>query len=230
MRRNRAVEQSNGMQSNLQYARGQAAATRSYVSICPMVAGGAQTCDVGATYDNGWLIYTASAPNTAYDASVAGSLQLAVAAPTNTSIIANTAGVLTYNALGELLTPGESQPGTNVTFRYLRRRHQRQPDQYRGGSGYSASGFEQRSYRLESIGGRYYLHATVIQGRRGQRSNGPFPMAVLRHAPADRPATDRASHPDAESVGQALRAARHRWPRFQRGFLHVRWRCRPARG
>jgi type IV fimbrial biogenesis protein FimT len=116
MRRNRAVEQSNGMQSNLQYARGQAAATRSYVSICPMVAGGTQACDVGATYNNGWLIYTATAPNTAYDASVAGSLQLAVPAPTNTSIIANTAGVLTYNALGELLTPGEAQPGINVNF------------------------------------------------------------------------------------------------------------------
>jgi prepilin-type N-terminal cleavage/methylation domain-containing protein len=116
MRRNRAVEESNSMQSNLQYARGQAAATRSYVSICPMVAGGAQTCDVGATYNNGWLIYTATAPNTAYDASVAGSLQLVVPAPPNTQIIADTAGVLTYNALGELLTPGEVQPGTNVTF------------------------------------------------------------------------------------------------------------------
>jgi type IV fimbrial biogenesis protein FimT len=114
MRRNRAVEHSNSMQSNLQYARGQAAATRSYVSICPLAAAGGQACDVGAAYNNGWLIYTAATPNTAYDATVLGSLQLAVPAPTNTQITAGTAGVLTYNSLGELLVGG--LPNTNVNF------------------------------------------------------------------------------------------------------------------
>ena len=117
MRRNRAVEQSNGMQSNLQNARGQAAATRSYVSICPVTAPGGLVCDVAdGDYANGWLIYTSSAPNIAYVAAT-DTLEQTVAAPTNTAILADTAGVLTYNSLGELLvsTPAAGTPA-NVVF------------------------------------------------------------------------------------------------------------------
>jgi len=113
IRRNRVVEQSNGMQSNLQYARGQAAATRSYVSICPLAAGGA-ACAAGGDYGLGWLIYTAPMPNTAYDptAPTTNILQQTIAAPSNTLINADQTGVLTYNALGELLI-GETPANVN---------------------------------------------------------------------------------------------------------------------
>ena len=113
MRRNRAVEQSNSMQSNLQSARGQAAATRTYVSICPLTAAGGTTCDTtGKSYANGWLVYNATTPNAAFVAP--NTVNEVVAAPANTSIMADQAGVLTYNALGELLVGGTP---TNVTFR-----------------------------------------------------------------------------------------------------------------
>ena len=113
MRRNRAVEQSNSMQSNLQSARGQAAATRTYVSICPLTAAGGTTCDTtGTGYANGWLVYTAGTPNAAFVAP--DTVNEVVAAPANTSIIASQGGVLTYNALGELLVGGTP---TNVTFK-----------------------------------------------------------------------------------------------------------------
>ena len=112
MRRNRAVEQSNSMQSNLQSARGQAAATRTYVSICPLAAVGGNTCDTtDGDYANGWLVYTAATPNTAFAAG--NTVNEVVAAPANTAIIADTKGVLTYNALGELLVGGTP---TNVNF------------------------------------------------------------------------------------------------------------------
>ena len=114
MRRNRAVEQSNGMQSNLQYARGQAAATRSYVSICPLTAAGGTVCDTAdGNYANGWIIYTAPTPNTAYTAATGYSVEQALAAPANASIVADTAGVLTYNSLGALLVAGTP---ANVNF------------------------------------------------------------------------------------------------------------------
>jgi type IV fimbrial biogenesis protein FimT len=106
MLRNRAVAQSNSIRSDLQYARGEAAATRSYVSICPLASSsssGLATCDTGKNYDQGWLLYTASKPNEKYDAAVAGSLQRSVAAPAGVSIRAGSAGPLTFNSRGELL-------------------------------------------------------------------------------------------------------------------------------
>jgi type IV fimbrial biogenesis protein FimT len=106
MLRNRAVAQSNSIRSDLQYARGGAAATRSYVSICPLASSsssGLPTCDTGKSYDHGWLLYSASKPNEAYDAAVAGSLQRSVAAPAGVSIRAGSAGPLTFNSRGELL-------------------------------------------------------------------------------------------------------------------------------
>lgn len=106
MLRNRAVAQSNSIRSDLQYARGGAAATRSYVSICPLASSsssGLPTCDTGKSYDHGWLLYSSSKPNEAYDAAVAGSLQRSVAAPAGVSIRAGSAGPLTFNSRGELL-------------------------------------------------------------------------------------------------------------------------------
>lgn len=106
MLRNRAVAQSNSIRSDLQFARGEAAATRSYVSICPLASSsssGLPTCDTGKSYDAGWLLYTASKPNLSYDATVTGSLQRSVAAPSGVSIRASSAGPLTFNSRGELL-------------------------------------------------------------------------------------------------------------------------------
>jgi type IV fimbrial biogenesis protein FimT len=113
--RNRVIAQSNNIQADLQLARGQAAATRSYVSICPVTTAGGTTCSASATaYDQGWLVYTAIAPNTAYDSAVSGSLQHVAPATSNISIRASNGGVLTYNARGELIVTGSS--ATSTTF------------------------------------------------------------------------------------------------------------------
>jgi len=104
LRRNRAVAQSNSIRSDLQFARGQAATTRSYISICPLAASGGTTCAAGKSYDEGWLVYVAAAPNKAYAAG--DELQREVAAPTGTSIRTSVAGVLTFNSRGELLVGG----------------------------------------------------------------------------------------------------------------------------
>lgn len=109
MRRNRAVAQANSIRSDLQFARGEAAATRSYVSICPLgsaSSAGLPTCDTGKSYDQGWLVYTTDTPNSTYDAAVTGSLERSVSAPSGASIRASTAGALTFNSRGELLVGG----------------------------------------------------------------------------------------------------------------------------
>ncbi len=121
LRRNQAVGQSNSIRANLQFARGQAAATRSYVSVCPLATAGTTTCSNSGTYDLGWIVYTAAAPNVVYNSATAGNtILLVVAAPINTSIradIASSATALTtpitYNARGELLMSGVP---TNVVF------------------------------------------------------------------------------------------------------------------
>lgn len=121
LRRNQAVAQSNSIRANLQFARGQAASTRSYVSICPLATAGTTTCGSTGTYDLGWMVYTAASPNAVYNSATTGNVvQLVVAAPINASVRAElTSGTalsspITYNARGELLLP----PGTptNVVF------------------------------------------------------------------------------------------------------------------
>ena len=114
---NRVIAQSNSVQADLQLARGQAAATRSYVSICPLAQAGGSACDTsGTSYDQGWLVYTATTPNTAYDATVAGSLQHVAPAAGNISIRVANGGVLTYNARGELLVAGSDTTSTTFTI------------------------------------------------------------------------------------------------------------------
>ncbi|TBR40732.1 MULTISPECIES: GspH/FimT family pseudopilin [Dyella] len=114
MRRNRAIAESNSIMADLQYARGQAAATRSYVSVCPRANTTDNTCDTSGTYDKGWVVYSASTAGVAYAATVAGATDaLQRQAPdmsTSTSMRASTAGVLTFNSRGELLS------GADVTF------------------------------------------------------------------------------------------------------------------
>jgi type IV fimbrial biogenesis protein FimT len=110
MRRNRVAAQSSNLQADLQYARGQAAATRSYVSICPLTTAGTTTCNTGASFDAGWLVYSAPTSTVIYDAADPKFVLLHVApAPSGVSLRSSAsagAGVLTYNARGDLL-PGD---------------------------------------------------------------------------------------------------------------------------
>ncbi|WP_445147429.1 GspH/FimT family pseudopilin [Dyella sp. Tek66A03] len=112
MRRNQAVAVSNGLMADLQFARGQAAATRSYVSICPRANTTDDTCGTNATYDLGWVIYSASAPNVAYVTTSTATLQRAQPAVNGASVRASASGPITYNARGELLVGG----GGDATF------------------------------------------------------------------------------------------------------------------
>lgn len=103
LQKDQAVAQSNNIRAGLQFARGQAAATRGYVSICPLSTAGGTGCATTGVYDLGWIIYTATSPNAAYvPAATTNTLLLSVAAPTNALVRANANGVLTYNARGEL--------------------------------------------------------------------------------------------------------------------------------
>ena len=110
MRRNQVAAQSSNLQADLQYARGQAAATRSYVSICPLATAGSTTCNTGTSYDLGWLVYIAPTPNVIYDGSTTTFVLLHVAPATSGVSLRSSAGagkgVLTYNARGDLLLTG----------------------------------------------------------------------------------------------------------------------------
>lgn len=117
LQRNSVIAQANGLQANLQFARGQAAATRSYVSICPLAPASSSstntTCSsTTGSYQAGWLVYSAKTPNVAYSSSTA-TLQSTSPAPINMSVIANATGVITYNSRGELLVGGAP---SNVNF------------------------------------------------------------------------------------------------------------------
>jgi type IV fimbrial biogenesis protein FimT len=112
MQRNSVIAQSNSLQANLQFARGQAAATRGYVSICPLAPASSSTAPLNTTcdtadgnYQYGWIVYSATSANTAFSATTS-TLQAVVPAPSNMSVNASTAGILTYNSLGELLAAG----------------------------------------------------------------------------------------------------------------------------
>lgn len=114
MRRNRAVATSNGLMADLQYARGQAAATRSYVSVCPRANTTDNTCATTGTYDLGWVVYTAASPNVAYASSTAA-VQRVQDAINGASVRASASGAITYNARGELLA-GAATGDTTFTI------------------------------------------------------------------------------------------------------------------
>jgi type IV fimbrial biogenesis protein FimT len=68
LKRNQVVGVSNSIQSDLQLARGEAAARRQYVSICPLSTAGSAACSSSAkSYDSGWLVYTSATAFAAYD-------------------------------------------------------------------------------------------------------------------------------------------------------------------
>lgn len=107
--RNSVIAQSNSLQANLQYARGQAAATRGYVSICPLSPASSSSSSLNTTcntdtknYAFGWLVYTSNTPNSVYSATTS-TLQSVSPGPSGMSVMADTAGVLTYNSMGELV-------------------------------------------------------------------------------------------------------------------------------
>lgn len=110
LKRNRVISVSNSIQSDLQLARGEAAAARKYVSICPLESAGTTTCDSASkSYDLGWLVYTSEAPFTVFD-STKDTLEHIAPAVTGISLRSSYAGVLTYNARGEFLVSGTLDP------------------------------------------------------------------------------------------------------------------------
>ncbi|MGC1550210.1 MAG: GspH/FimT family pseudopilin [Rhodanobacter sp.] len=118
MRRSTVASQSNGIMADLQYARGTAVSTRSYVSLCPRLANGKVGCDSKGRFENGWLVYTAATPNVSYDGKGASDPNLLhIAEPAGkVSIRASAAGVLTYNARGELLVVDDSSEDSDVSL------------------------------------------------------------------------------------------------------------------
>ncbi len=110
MQRDRVAAQSNNLVADLQFARGQAVSTHTYVSICPTATAGGTTCDTtDGNYDQGWMIFTTSSPGTAYSG-VASSLLKVGNAPTTTSVTSTAAGILTYDPLGQLWAGGSVAP------------------------------------------------------------------------------------------------------------------------
>lgn len=110
-RRNQTVAVSNGFMADLQYARGQAAATRTYVSVCPRATTTDNTCATTGSYDLGWVIYTSPKANVAYAASTATPDRVEPAV-SGVSVRSSANGPVTYNARGELLVTG----GGDATF------------------------------------------------------------------------------------------------------------------
>lgn len=110
MQRDRVAAQSNNVVADLQFARGQAVATHTFVSICPTATVGGTTCDTAdGNYNQGWMIFTTSAPGTPYSG-VANSLLKVGNAPTTTSVTSKIVGILTYDSLGQLWAGGSVQP------------------------------------------------------------------------------------------------------------------------
>lgn len=108
MRRNSVATQANSLYADMQMARSQAITRRGMVSLCPRSASAAAsdaTCATGTSkvFDNGWLVYAASAPSAAYSASPSQPLLHLNAAPDTVSIRSDTAAILTFSARGELV-------------------------------------------------------------------------------------------------------------------------------
>lgn len=108
IRRNQVTSQANSLLADIQYARSEALAQRSFVSLCPRAANagaGDEACaeDNSANFDGGWLVYGATAVHAAYDDSDKTHPVLRLtASPGKVSLRRNVAGILTFNARGEL--------------------------------------------------------------------------------------------------------------------------------
>jgi Tfp pilus assembly protein FimT len=113
----RVVSQANGIIADLQYARLQAVASHGYVSICPLSTANGSTCDTSdGSYAQGWMIFTTSALNTAYN-SASNTLLRVQAAPSTTTVSASSKGILTYDSFGQLWSQG-SPSGQLIAVSY----------------------------------------------------------------------------------------------------------------
>jgi type IV fimbrial biogenesis protein FimT len=111
MQHNRVAAQSNSVMADLQFARGQAVSTHSYVSVCPLAAAGGTTCDTAdGNYDQGWIVFATTAPGAAYDGVASDLLRVEVAPSTTSVTTTPTKGILTYDAFGQLWASGLVAP------------------------------------------------------------------------------------------------------------------------
>jgi type IV fimbrial biogenesis protein FimT len=115
IRRERATTQSNSMMADLQFARGEAVATQGYVSVCPVATAGTQSCATkSGSYDQGWLVFATTSPNTQFDGTNANLLK-AEDALNMVSMRSDVSGVLSFNQRGELLVAGAPASVTIAT-------------------------------------------------------------------------------------------------------------------
>lgn len=109
IRRNQVTSHANSLLADIQYARSEALAQRGFVSLCPRAANAGaadQACaeDASGNFDGGWLIYGAAAAHTAYnDSDEAHPVLRLTASPGKVSLRRDAAGILTFNARGELV-------------------------------------------------------------------------------------------------------------------------------
>lgn len=102
MQRNAVSGVTNELIGDFQYARGEAASRRGFVSMCVSTDG--TSCDTSSgTYDTGWLIYTDKTPNHAF-AAADGELLRVGQPDRGVSIRATDGKVVTFNGRGELVS------------------------------------------------------------------------------------------------------------------------------
>lgn len=109
MRRNNVTAHANDLLADLQYARSEALTQRSFVSLCPRAATAGEADQAcadadSANFDGGWLIYGATSAHAAYDATDKQHPVLRLTSvPGTVSMRMGGAGILTFNARGELV-------------------------------------------------------------------------------------------------------------------------------
>lgn len=109
MQRDRVAAQANGLLADLQYARGQAVTTHSYVSLCALTVANGTTCDTSdGNFNQGWMIFTTATPGAAYNSTTSTILRVQEA-PTTTTVEFSSSGILTYDTFGHLWLGGSSQ-------------------------------------------------------------------------------------------------------------------------
>jgi type IV fimbrial biogenesis protein FimT len=118
---NRVGSASNALLASLTYARAEAVARGTVVSICPSTDGLSCTAN-GKAYDPGWLVYTYTPGNAVsgktYDRTSGNNVLLRhISVQPGVSIRAGQGGVFSYGTQGELLTDtGVAADGTQRKF------------------------------------------------------------------------------------------------------------------
>ena len=118
---NRVSSASNALLTSLSYARAEAVARGTIVSICPSTDGFNCTAK-GKAYESGWLVYTYTPGNAVsgktYDRTSANNVLLRhISTQSGVSIRAGKGGVFSYGTQGELLSDtGVAADGTQLKF------------------------------------------------------------------------------------------------------------------